>query len=416
LKRDSKIFLGLIVILIAGLFIANRMDPMAKSTASNTQEKDGAANSTKLQQSATLNRVESKLKLDQYLNLAEQGDADAQYKLAMLYDLGKEVPQDFALAADWYMKSAQNGNAKSFYQMGQMSDLGHGMAQSFKKATSFYRQAAALGHEPAQNRLKIMYAQGLSVPPTNKTQAMTAVDKLPVLTAAMPLLRAPSRGNDGKSLNDEMECMLEPHLVSNIGSPVEGVLSEVTVDRGDYVSKGQIVAHLRSDVEKATVEWRKAQEQFGMRKVQRNEELFKKQLISANEKDELETQTLIAGLELKEKQEILKQRIIRSPLNGVVVERFLVPGERVFQQEILKIAQIDPLNVELVVPVEMFGKIKLGMAAKVNLNPLLSGAYKAKVIVIDKVIDAASGTFGVRLELRNPGNKIPAGIKCRLSF
>lgn len=229
-------------------------------------------------------------------------------------------------------------------------------------------------------------------------------------TAALP------RGNAGKRLGDEMECMLEPHLVANIGSPVEGILSQVLVDRGDFVSKGQVVARIRSEVEEATVEWRKAQEEFGKRKVLRNEELFKKELISANDKDELETQTRIAGFELKEKQEILNQRTIRSPLNGVVVERFLAPGERVAQEKIIKLAQIDPLNVEVIAPVEMFGSIKPGMTGEVTLSPLLHGVYKAKVIVVDRVIDAASGTFGVRLELSNPGSRIPAGIKCKLRF
>jgi multidrug efflux pump subunit AcrA (membrane-fusion protein) len=38
------------------------------------------------------------------------------------------------------------------------------------------------------------------------------------------------------------------------------------------------------------------------------------------------------------------------------------------------------------------------------------------VVVVDKVVDAASGTLGVRLELPNPDNKIPAGIKCRVTF
>lgn len=229
-------------------------------------------------------------------------------------------------------------------------------------------------------------------------------------TAAFP------RGNAGKRLGDEMECMLEPHLVANIGSPVEGILSQVLVDRGDFVSKGQVVARLRSEVEEATVEWRKAQEEFGKRKVLRNEELFKKELISANDKDELETQTRIAGFELKEKQEILNQRTIRSPLNGVVVERFLAPGERVAQEKIMKLAQIDPLNVEVIAPVEMFGSIKPGMTGEVTLNPLQHGVYKARVIVVDRVIDAASGTFGVRLELSNPSSRIPAGIKCKLRF
>ena len=50
-----------------------------------------------------------------------------------------------------------------------------------------------------------------------------------------------------------------------------------------------------------------------------------------------------------------------SPLNGVVVERFLGPGERVGNEKILKIAQIDPLNVEVIAPMEMFGSVRVGM-------------------------------------------------------
>jgi hypothetical protein len=35
---------------------------------------------------------------------------------------------------------------------------------------------------------------------------------------------------------------------------------------------------------------------------------------------------------------------------------------------------------------------------------------------VDRVIDAASGTFGVRLQLSNPGNRIPAGLRCTVRF
>jgi len=223
-------------------------------------------------------------------------------------------------------------------------------------------------------------------------------------------------GNSGKKLTDEMECLVEPHLVTSVGSPVEGTLSEVLVDRGAFVTKGQVVARLNSMVESATVNLKSAQEEFGKRKVERNEELYRKQLISANEKDELETQTRIAGLELKQQQEVLALRTIRSPLNGVVVERFLGPGERVGNEKILKIAQIDPLNVEVIAPMELFGSVRAGMGGEVKFQPLLPGSHKARVVVVDKVIDAASGTFGVRLELANPGNRIPAGIKCRVRF
>jgi len=41
---------------------------------------------------------------------------------------------------------------------------------------------------------------------------------------------------------------------------------------------------------------------------------------------------------------------------------------------------------------------------------------KAVVTVVDQVFDAASGTIGVRLELANPGYRIPAGLKCQVRF
>ena len=223
-------------------------------------------------------------------------------------------------------------------------------------------------------------------------------------------------GNAGRKAGDEMECLLEPHLVVNLGSPVEGTMGEILADRGANVSKGQILARLNSGVESATVNLKRAQAEFGERKVKRNEELFKKDLISASEKDEMETQTRIAQLELKQQQEVLSQRVIRSPINGVIVERYLSPGDRVANEKIMRVAQIDPLNVEVIAPVELFGSIKLGTIGEVQMQPMVAGVHKAKVVVVDRVIDAASGTFGVRLELPNPGNAFPSGIKCKVRF
>jgi multidrug efflux pump subunit AcrA (membrane-fusion protein) len=48
-------------------------------------------------------------------------------------------------------------------------------------------------------------------------------------------------------------------------------------------------------------------------------------------------------------------------------------------------------------------------------NPV-GQVYKVKVTIVDRVIDAASGTFGVRLELPNPKYRLPAGLKCKVSF
>jgi len=254
---------------------------------------------------------------------------------------------------------------------------------------------------------------GLSAEPPAALELPMKLDVTPFMPARPGPLQI-QNANARKRLGDEMECLVEPHRISNVGSPVEGILSEVLVDRGAFVQKGQVVARLHSAVESAIVNLKAAQEEFGKRRVNRNEELFRKELISTNEKDELETQSRIAGLELKQQQEVLAQRTIRSPLSGVVVERFLSPGERVGSDKIMKIAQLDPLNIEVIVPVDLLGQIKPGMTGEIRFLPTLPRTDRATVVVVDRVVDAASGTFGVRLELPNPEYRIPAGIRCRV--
>jgi len=109
-------------------------------------------------------------------------------------------------------------------------------------------------------------------------------------------------------------------------------------------------------------------------------------------------------------------RSVRSPINGVVVERLLAPGEFAKQAPILKLAQLDPLRVEVIAPVQLWGQIAVGMAAQIMPEAPVKGSHRARVTIVDRVIDAASGTFGVRLELPNPNLRLPAGLKCTVRF
>jgi hypothetical protein len=56
------------------------------------------------------------------------------------------------------------------------------------------------------------------------------------------------------------------------------------------------------------------------------------------------------------------------------------------------------------------------MKAEVQPEEPIGGTYPATVTVVDRVLDAASGTFGARLEIYNPNNKLPAGLKCKIRF
>jgi RND family efflux transporter MFP subunit len=241
----------------------------------------------------------------------------------------------------------------------------------------------------------------------------------------------------------EYDGVIEPFRVVKVGSSVYGILETVNVDRGDFVKKGEVLATLQSGVEKATMEAARARAEmdagikakqanldFYTRKKQMNEELYKKQVLPFSQMDEVETNKILAEMQLQEALEnkrlaeleykraveVVNRMTIRSPVNGVVVERYLSPGEYIENQSVLKLAQIDPLNVEVILPVNLFPSIKIGMKAKVIPEAPIGSQYMAEVKIVDRVIDAASGTFGVRLDLPNPNQQLPAGLKCKVIF
>jgi len=217
-------------------------------------------------------------------------------------------------------------------------------------------------------------------------------------------------------LDERFECLIEPNTVVKVSSETAGVIDEIMVQRGAGVKKGEVLFALTTGRERAAVELAQAQLDFSQRKVVRNEELYQQQLISIHEKDEMETESQIAELELKEAQENLKIRSIKSKIGGVVVERMAAAGEHVGAAPVIVIASIDPLHVEVVVPAEYFGTIKKRASALLYPFDPIGGEYKARVIVVDPLIDAASGTFGVRLKLPNPGYRLPAGLGCEVKF
>jgi len=130
----------------------------------------------------------------------------------------------------------------------------------------------------------------------------------------------------------------------------------------------------------------------------------------------METEVRLTELQLREATEKLRLRTIASPIDGVVVKRKLSPGEYVGEGSIMTLARVHPINAEIVVPVAMYRKIRKGMTAEVRPEAPAGGVYRGKVVVVDEVIDAASGTFGVRVELPNPDHQLSAGLNCSVRF
>ncbi len=243
-----------------------------------------------------------------------------------------------------------------------------------------------------------------------------------------------------------VECLIEPSQAIEIKSPIEGLIERVTVDRGDSVKKDQILIGLDVGVERARYEqarykstMRGAQQaaqsrlDFTSKKFERDHELHKDQYVSANTLDQSESgkkeaaadllaardNNKVSELEVREYEELIRLKTLKSPFDGVVVDRLKHPGEVAEPTDhtpILKLAKIQPLFVEVVLPASALGKLQVGEVYQVTPQTEGLPAFSAKVTVLDPVLDAASGTWGVRLETPNQDRKIPAGISCQIDI
>lgn len=239
-------------------------------------------------------------------------------------------------------------------------------------------------------------------------------------------------------------CVVEPSVRTRVGVPVVGLLTEILVSRGDFVETGQQIAILHDEIERATVAFNEARAantaaveaeqarlKLALQQLARGEKLAGGQTITAARVDELRAEVAVgqqnvkraqmeqelARLELERSRVLLEQRTIRSPVSGLVIEQHLSPGEYAHQEAyILEIAGIDPLHVIVILPTETYHTIKVGQTATVTIQAPIGVERNAQVDVVDKVLDAASGTYGVRLVLDNPNSALPAGVRCTVRF
>ena len=250
------------------------------------------------------------------------------------------------------------------------------------------------------------------------------------------------------ALGADFDCVIEPRQVVELRPAIEGVIERIDVDRGDLIKSGQTLVVLQSGVELATTELAKykssmngairAQEtraEFASLREARRQNLASQSFISAQDRDdaaaekrmseadllEARDNKRIAELDYQRTLEQLKLRTIKSPFAGVVMDRLMNPGDVTDMSDsrkpVLRIADIGVLNVEVILPAAAYGLIKNGTTVEVLPEVARPGPrLTAKVKAIDRVMDAASGTFGVRLELPNENYLLPAGIRCQARF
>ena len=95
--------------------------------------------------------------------VAERGDAEAQYNIAVMYERGLGVVKNYKESVKWLRKAVTKGFPKAQSSLGQRYYYGEGVPQDYKEAVKWFRNAAEQGDAIAQSRLGVMYGQGRGV-------------------------------------------------------------------------------------------------------------------------------------------------------------------------------------------------------------------------------------------------------------
>ncbi len=132
---------------------------------------------------------------------AEQGNADAQYILGVMYERGDGVPRDYVEAVRLYRLAAEQGHANAQTALGTMYFTGDGVPQDDVEAVRLYRLAAEQGHANAQFNLGNMYRYGYGVPQD-------------YVLAHMWFNIASANGTDGQYQRDAVAILMTPQQIA----------------------------------------------------------------------------------------------------------------------------------------------------------------------------------------------------------
>jgi len=208
-------------------------------------------------------------------------------------------------------------------------------------------------------------------------------------------------------------CLVVPSKVVEMTSSIQGVISERLVKRGDRVKKGQMILKIDSGVEQANYDLAEAKLAFAKRKLERNKDLLKDNIVSQQEIDELETEIELTRLQRNQAKALLDKHLVRSPIDGYVMSLSADAGELTGNKPFAQLVSIDPLHAEVIMPAQLYGKYKKNDPIELNINSL-SRKVAAIIEVVDPVIDLKSGTFGMQLRIKKHTGVIPAGLRCSL--
>ncbi len=198
---------------------------------------------------------------------------------------------------------------------------------------------------------------------------------------------------------------------------IAGRLAEIGFEEGRAVKKGELLARLDASEMRAQLASWKAQAGLDAQRLERAEDLFRKNFISQQALDEARSNAARSSASLREADAKLAKYDIRAPFAGVAGLRQVSEGAYVAAgTDIARLEKIDQLKLDFRVPELYLGKLRSGQEVKVLVDAYPGASFGGSVYAIEPAVDEQTRTVLVRARIGNTEMKLRPGMFARVSL
>lgn len=263
--------------------------------------------------------------------------------------------------------------------------------------------------------------------PANEVLKITAAQQSAAGITTAPLQARQAAGPTGlQGLPGQV--VIPNEQLRMVSAPLAGLVETVLVATQQSVRKGQVVARLQSpglaDVQHTYLQ-ASAQRQLAQSALDRDEKLFAEDLIAKSRLEATRSRHQEVLADVAERTQALRATgmsdagiaqlrggrgvasaiVLTAPFDGVVIEQMAVAGQRLeAAAPVMKIARLDPLWIEVQVPVDRLAGIAVGSEAGVP-----AADVKGRVIAVGRAVASGTQTVAVRVEIRNGAARLRPG-------
>jgi RND family efflux transporter MFP subunit len=260
-----------------------------------------------------------------------------------------------------------------------------------------------------------------------------------LMITALVFTTACNNGNE-ENQNDEDEDLIIPVEVSNVSrgnisayyantatleaeqeatvvAKVRGIVREIYVEEGDEVKAGQVIAKIEDDQYRIEAARAKATLDRLKSDFDRNKELYEKNLIAAEayQNSQYEYESQKAAYELAQLN--LEHTSIKSPIGGVVSERYVKIGNMIgTDQQVYRVTDFSPLQAILHIPEHEMAKIRKDQRTELKVDALPNQTFTGHVERISPVVDSETGTFKVTVYVDETKGMLRPGMFGRVKI